>query len=832
MTHRPLLGIVLSFGMGILFDHFISFPFLSLALAGCILLIGCLFSLRNSLSTVFIFLSFFTLGTLCSQSYQKLPQNHIYEIAKYYKRNPVSLKGTIISDVQKRDFRGRIKTTFELQVERFKTRWGWRERQGKILVNVFRDENLSYGDSIALEGKLYEPFNFDSETKFDYREYLNRRKIKLILSVKKDGYVEVLDQNRANPLKYASIQIKNRLKNLFALHLSRGEAGIMQAFILGDREGIPKHVNELFVKTGTAHILAISGQNIGIMAFLVFLILSIFRIPQKGRSILTMLILIGYAFLAGGQAPVVRATIMAIVFLCGFLLERETDLLNSLALAALILLVANPLSLLDAGFQLSFLSVFAIVVLCPKVWSFLEKWPWDLSRQPLRFFAQSAVISSVAWVSVVGLIAYYFQIFTPVSILANLFVVPCMTVLLALGVGFLLFGLIFTKIAFVFALCIKVILNLMVGIVYLFAQLPGGSFYLKDFSVDMTLIYYLIFCFLVFIPLARLTKFINYATFNRMKIKISIFLAVFLIFSHNAFAFWVWTPETNQWVNPKYAVKETPKLQLAYAMEFYQAKDYPKAVNEFEKLIQHYPKAREAAEAQYYIGITLEDQERLFQAYQAYQKVIDKYPFSELSAKVVEKEYKIGERFLEGEGKKTGLMNAVIGGGYDVIAVFRAVIKNAPYGSYAAPSQYKIGLYLQEKGLYQEARDEFEKVINDYPDSEWVKAAKYQIALVDSQRSTGAQYDQKITQAAVDEFKEFAQNYPDAELSEKAHQYISELRDKDAENNFIVAHFYEKQKQYDAARVYYNSVIEDFPGSFWAKKSENQIKELDSKQKK
>src|SRR3989338_1515260 len=180
MTHRPLLGIVLSFGLGILLDHFIPVPFLSLVLAVCILLIACLFTLRKPLSTFFIFLSFFSLGALCSQSYQDLPQNHIYQIAKYYRRNPVSLQGVIVSDVQKRDFRGRVKTTFELQVDRFKTRWGWRDKEGKILVNIFRDENLFYGDKIALEGKLYEPFNFDLETKFDYKEYLNRRKIKLI----------------------------------------------------------------------------------------------------------------------------------------------------------------------------------------------------------------------------------------------------------------------------------------------------------------------------------------------------------------------------------------------------------------------------------------------------------------------------------------------------------------------------------------------------------------------------------------------------------------------------------------------------------------------------
>ncbi len=307
-----------------------------------------------------------------------------------------------------------------------------------------------------------------------------------------------------------------------------------------------------------------------------------------------------------------------------------------------------------------------------------------------------------------------------------------------------------------------------------------------------------------------------------------LFLLISIAFPASSFAFWVWTPETNKWENPKYSVKETPSEQLAFALEFYKSKQYKEAIREFNKLITHYPKAREAPEAQYYIGLSIEEQGRLYEAFKSYQVVIDKYPFSERSAEVVKKEYAIGERLLDGENKSE-FMSTLTGANYNIIDIFKTVIKNAPYGPLAAPSQYKIGLYLLEQHLYQEARDEFDKVINDYPDNEWAKAAKYQIAIADSKRSTDSQYDQKVTKAAVAEFNEFVKQYPEAELSDKAKEHVQNLRDKEAENNFIVGQFYEKQKNYKSAQIYYQTLVDEYQDSKWAGKALERLREISPK---
>ena len=153
------------------------------------------------------------------------------------------------------------------------------------------------------------------------------------------------------------------------------------------------------------HILAISGFNVGIVAYVIFLFLKIFPLGRRGHYILTILILIVYAVLTGGQPPVVRATIMAVVFLAGFILEREPESINTLSCAALFILLVNPVNLFDVGFQLSFVSVLAIIVFYPKCVSVFAKFGDKTSSKSkavaagmsvLRYIGQSFVLSFCA----------------------------------------------------------------------------------------------------------------------------------------------------------------------------------------------------------------------------------------------------------------------------------------------------------------------------------------------------------------------------------------------------------------------------------------------------
>ena len=308
-------------------------------------------------------------------------------------------------------------------------------------------------------------------------------------------------------------------------------------------------------------------------------------------------------------------------------------------------------------------------------------------------------------------------------------------------------------------------------------------------------------------------------------------LSVLLVFLFPSFshAVWIWTPETGKFINPKWAVKSTPKEQLEYALALWDGKKYPQALSELKKLVKHYPRAKEASEAQYYMGQILEEIHKPFEAYKSYQVVIDKYPFSERAGEIVELEYDIANHLMEGKDKRGKFAEVIIGGDDRVLEIFRAVIKNAPYGKYAAIAQYKIGLYLKEKGLYQESRDEFEKTLNDYPNTEWAKAAKFQIAAADTKRSGDVQHEQKITSVALDEFKEFIKNHPDSELTPQAKEQIGRLRDKEAQNNFVIAQFYEKQKNFVSAKIYYQSIADNYSDTPWASKALERIQIIGKK---
>ena len=288
-------------------------------------------------------------------------------------------------------------------------------------------------------------------------------------------------------------------------------------------------------------------------------------------------------------------------------------------------------------------------------------------------------------------------------------------------------------------------------------------------------------------------------------------------------AFWLWTPESGKWVNPKYEVKPSPKEQLDYAQGFFDARQYPEALREYKKLLRYYDKSREAAQAQFYIGRVWEEMKKYFQAVDAYQKVIDRYPFSDLGPKVVERQYVIADMFMEGKAKDSRFATSLLGNEYNVVDIFRKVIKNDPYGVNAPASQFKIGLFYLGRNEYQQARDEFEKTLNDYPDTKWAESARYQIAVADSKRSVPAQYDQKVTNVAVAGFEDFVKNNPESDLSADAKKEIDRLRLKEAENAFVVAKYYQKNKQPKSALIYYQGVVDKYGDTLWARKAQTEI---------
>ncbi len=347
---------------------------------------------------------------------------------------------------------------------------------GEILVNAFGRVDFNYGDELILEGSLHRPFNFGANTNFSYPDYLKSQGIYYILEVGKAGEIVFLGRDKGNLLNSLAFKLKHRLEGIFEKYLWPLNSAVLSAITLGERQGLPRQIREDFARTGTAHIIAISGFNVGIVVFAVLFLLKALRIKRKCRYFLAIPILFIHMCAVGAQASVIRATLMATVVLIGYLLERDADIINSLSLAALIILGYNPRQVFDIGFQLSFVSVAGIVSLSPRIIGWFKLKP--KSNVGLRFLANSFTVSLAAWISTFWFILYYFRIITPITVLANLIIVPLVSLVIILGWTLCLSALICPAIAVPIALTTDFSMFWLFKITHQLGALPCASFYI------------------------------------------------------------------------------------------------------------------------------------------------------------------------------------------------------------------------------------------------------------------------------------------------------------------------------------------------------------------
>lgn len=501
LRHCPFFVLVVCFGLGIAGQDWLRWPIGVLIFVSLILSLAALvFFRRPEVATVFLLMGFMAGGALYSFSYQKFPAHHIYYRVAPDRRSVVQVQGVVASELRKKEmFRGQ-KISFELDVRGLKTGDFEGPAAGRILVYCYRDPGCVYGDEVTLSGRLVRPYDFSRNPKFSYRKYLRRRGIYFILNVKKDSFVRVTARHRGHPLRQGMVTLRQRLRDILKDHLSPAEYGVMQAVLIGDRSAIPPALHRIFVQTGTAHVLAISGLHVGIVAGLIVVLLRLLPVPVTGQYLLTMLFLAGYVGVTGARPSVVRAAVMAGVFLSGFLVERETDGLNSLSWAAFLILLLNPNALFDIGFQLSFLSVMTIILFYPSIVRRFFHGAPGKGGKAARLIGRSFAVSFSAWAGVAGLIAYYFDIVTPVTILANLLVVPLMTILVVLGFGLLAAGVIAPPMAHTFVACVRVLLSLLVFGIQAIRRIPGACFFVRVEPFWPILLYYLVlsaFCLVV-----------------------------------------------------------------------------------------------------------------------------------------------------------------------------------------------------------------------------------------------------------------------------------------------------------------------------------------------
>lgn len=318
------------------------------------------------------------------------------------------------------------------------------EENAKIRLNVYpskenvNDQRYKKGDILEIAGVVEIPRGKRNPAGFDYRLYLARRGIHYTLSTTQTD-IEKVGEKRLSKISSFMEFVRNRVHAVFSESVGDREGALMIAMMLGDRWLLPYDLTIDFRQTGLSHIIAISGLHVGFILLVLDKILKVLPLSKKLAIILKMGVLWLYCILTGATPSVLRAVFMATVYLGAKLAGRRPDALNSLALAGLGILIIRPSDLFDIGFQLSFGAVLGMILLYKKIEKLLSRLPKWLSS------ALSVMLS--AQLGVVPLIAYYFNMFSPVSIPVNLVFVPLSGFMVCFGFIVMMVGVVFPVLA-------------------------------------------------------------------------------------------------------------------------------------------------------------------------------------------------------------------------------------------------------------------------------------------------------------------------------------------------------------------------------------------------
>ena len=520
----PLIPIFIAYTVGIYSGHF-NLPFLPQGWIFILILLvfwTLLLLIKRTRMGSWVAVSiFFLLGIFSIQLYLH-PQHPSSHLIHFTGLERMSLEGIV--DRPPERSRGRTQLLLRSQQVIFSNR--------HIPVNglalIFLKEEdpfLRVGDRLRLLCKLYPPQGFHNPGGFSYERHLAFERIHTIGFLSEEKGLVKLGEGFKNPFLLQTESWRDHIRDFLNREAHPPTSSIFKALVLGEQGDIPEEIKEYFILTGTAHLLAISGDQFGIVALLSFslliwilkrsefLLLSIS--VRKWAAGLTIPCIILYAFIAGGGISVIRAAIMVITFLFSILLNRERNLLHTLALAAFLILIVSPPSLFDVSFQLSFLAVLSILYLVPRILqefkqegiSLLLKTSWK--KNLLKYIRLSLLVTGVAILGTAPLVALHFNRFSPIGFFTNLFIIP--------WVGFLIvpLSLIASILSFFFVPLANFLINIngfitliLLKVLTFFASIPYASFFVSTPTIFEILLFYLLLFLVVHLQKGKKIRYL------------------------------------------------------------------------------------------------------------------------------------------------------------------------------------------------------------------------------------------------------------------------------------------------------------------------------------
>ncbi len=347
---------------------------------------------------------------------------------------------------------------------------------GRLQVLLNRDiETGGYGDRVLLTGRLRSPQPARNPGGFDARTYYTSRGVNALMSVRDSAGYRVTLRNRSSSWQTVVIDpLRNSINRSIDRTMRGDSAALLKGILLGQRRQLPDELLDTFKTIGLAHILAVSGLHVGLITLVIYTLLFVLRLPKNLVVAGTLGVLVLYAFITNLTPSVIRATIMTGLFLVGRRLDRQTDTVNILAVAAIVILLIWPSALFDLSFQLSFLATYAIIAGYPRLKELL---PERLSRSEkwwARWLRDGLLISIAAQLGTLPVIAGTFYQVSWLSAAANLFVGPLVFLNTTFGVLTVLTGPLFIEMARLFSAANALVLYGMIYISKTFSTVPSA----------------------------------------------------------------------------------------------------------------------------------------------------------------------------------------------------------------------------------------------------------------------------------------------------------------------------------------------------------------------
>lgn len=252
------------------------------------------------------------------------------------------------------------------------------------------------------------------------------------------------------------------------------------------------------------------------------------------------------------------------------------------------------------------------------------------------------------------------------------------------------------------------------------------------------------------------------------------------------------------------------------------------AIKAYRLIVKKHPRDTLAPGSCYRLGQLLEQTHKYLLAAESYAVLCEKYSKSERFEESVEAMFRIGEMYLTGQ--KTKILGITVKSGMDQAAdIFTMIIRTAPYGKYTARAQFDLGRAREKQNRNESAIAAYQSVVEKFPNDPIAVDAQYQIGYIWSRASTSGTYDPAAANNAKTAFEDFLARYPNSEKSAQAKQTLKRMEHKQTSTAYDIAKFYDKQKQYRAAAIYYNEVIRQQPGSTEGERAKKRISELRAK---